>query len=116
MTSVQTTRSPVKNQLVETILAYAEKQKLSREELAKELGIVPSYLAALVYGDRRIDDREVRFYRKIASVLGMSCFSTMLLAGALTADDFSVAELAAVSAEEKAREWIQNANDSSREA
>ncbi len=116
MMNVQKTREPIENALVKTILSYAETQKLSREELAKELGIVPSYLAALIFGDRRIDDREVRFYRKVASVLGMSCFSTMLLAGALTAEDFSVAELATVSAEEKAREWINNANDSSRKA
>ncbi len=116
MTDVQKTRTPVDNALVKTILSHGEKQKLSREELARELGIVPSYLAALVYGDRRIDDIDVSFYRKFASGLGISCFSTMLLAGALTADDFSVAELATVSAEEKAREWINNANDSSRRA
>ncbi len=116
MTNLQKTRAPVENSLVKTILSHGEKQNLSWEELAKELQITPLYLTALVYGDRRIDDREVRFYRKLASALGISCFSTMLLAGALTADDFSVAELATVSAEEKAREWINNANDSSRKA
>lgn len=105
MTGMQKTQTSVKNRLVEEIVAYADKHGLSMEDLAKKMDILPMYLVALIRGDRRIDSMEIRMYRKIASALEISCFSTMLLAGALTADDLIVREVDVVLSEERLAEW-----------
>ena len=103
MENVQKRFTTDNKQLAAAIEAHAEKHGLTLQEMAKQCDISFVYLSAILSGDRSAADMSLKGYRGIASALGISCFSTMLLAGHLTPDDLIVQEKDLVSSRSAGR-------------
>lgn len=76
------------NLLIRKILAFASDKGLSINQVAMNMGLSEVYLNALLNGTRDIKDLPLSGFRKIATELGMPTLSAMVMAGALTMNDF----------------------------
>ena len=103
MENVQKRFTEENKNLASAIEAHAEKHGLTLEEMARQCDISFVYLMAILRGDRSAADMSLRGYRNIGAALGISCFSTMLLAGHLTPDDLIVQEKDLVSSRSAGR-------------
>lgn len=75
------------NKLIGKLLAYGNMEGLSDEELARQIGLTPTYLTSIVRGERDIRNLPISNIRKIALILGIPCLSALVLAGCLNSDD-----------------------------
>lgn len=87
MQNTQGLRKIRDNQLIAKLIDHCDRHGLSLDDMAKELCFSEVFLKAMVRGERDIRDLSTDGYRQIAAVLGISCFSALLLAGCLTVDD-----------------------------
>jgi len=103
MKNVQKRSTADNKQFAAAIKEHAKKHGLTLEEMAKQCDISFVYLMAILRGDRSAADMSLKGYRGVASALGISCFSTMLLAGHLTPDDLITQERDLVSSRNAGR-------------
>jgi len=89
MSKTQIQQKNTTNPLIEKLLEYGEKQRLSTDEMAAKLGLSAIYLDALIQSKRDVRQLPVDKIRCISSLLDMSCLAALLLAGSLSADDMT---------------------------
>lgn len=76
------------NLLIQRIEQFISRKGLNTTRMALRWGIPEAYLVALIEGGRDIDSMSIDSYRKLAAVIGVSPMTAMILAGAITMNDF----------------------------
>jgi len=75
------------NRLIVRIVSYCSSNGLSIDEMAEKLCFSEKYLRSMIRGERDIRDLSIDGIRQIAWALGIPCFTALVLADCLTAED-----------------------------